>query len=114
MPEIELWRNAINILQTLGLLAVGVVMWLRKPGEQAGQDLVALRNEMLELHAGNASRVDTLEERIRHMPNSEQLAHLEGTVRTISAQNAAQSDRLTIMTTQLTRIENFLLHDAKR
>lgn len=102
--------NTIDVIQTLAIIAIGVITWIRKPGEDAGASVLALRNEVLSLHAAMTTRQATLEERLRHMPNSEELAELEGTVKTIATQNANQSERLSIMTSQLNRIENFLLN----
>ena len=113
MNDLEQIRNGLVIVHTLALIAIGITLWLRKPGEDAGAAVVALRTEVLGLHAAMNTRQATLEERLRHMPDSEELTDLKGKVNTIAAQNTAQSERLSVMTTQLTRIENYLL-DSKR
>ena len=110
MNDLEQIRNALVIVHTLAIIAIAVVIWLRKPGEDANAAVVALRNEVLGLHAAMNTRQATMEERLRHMPNSEELAELEGTVKTIASQNANQSERLAVMTNQLNRIENYLLN----
>ncbi len=113
MTDLEQIRNVLVIVHTLAIIAIAVVIWLRKPGEDASAAVVALRSEVLGLHGAMNLRQATMEERLRHMPNSEELAELEGTVKTIAAQNANQSERLSVMGNQLNRIENFLLNHKR-
>lgn len=74
------------------------LLWLRKPGVQAGEAVAALTN-----------RVAIFEERIKHMPTSEELAELAGSVRALETQAEAQTQQLNTMRVQLTRIEDYLL-----
>lgn len=99
-----------NVLQWLFTLALAVTVWLRKPGEEAGQAVEALRTE----HTERARRVDThlatIEERLRNMPNSVELAELDGAVKVISQQVSGISEGMRVQTAQLIRIETYLLN----
>jgi len=88
-------RFWLDVIQMVAIVA----LWLRKPGEDAGRALERLTN-----------RVDVLDERLKHMPSSEELAELEGNVLAIKAtlqgmQETQQTTRATV-----TRIEQYLLH----
>lgn len=113
MNDLEQIRNGLVIVHTLAIIAIGITIWLRKPGADAGAAVLALRNEIVSLHNAMDRRLSVLEERVKHMPNSEELAELEGTVKTIAAQNTAQSDRLAVIGVQLNRIEGFLLRQKQ-
>lgn len=105
-PDFKAWIDVIQWLIT-GLLAVAV--WLRKPGEDAGKAIDQLRTEMAEEFAEMGHRVTVVEERIKHMPTTSELAELDGTVRAISMQTAGLAEAIGTMRTQLNRIETYLL-----
>lgn len=99
-------RFLLDLAQTL----VIVILWLRKPGQDAAAAVTALATRMDdELHA-LATKQTEIEERIRHMPTSTELAELEGTVRAIDARTEGMSDRISQMGTTLNRIESYLLN----
>ncbi len=116
-PEYKFWLDLLQWLVT-GLIAATV--WLRKPGEDASQAVAALRDDTHESIGKLRSdvtkqfgtlmhRVIVVEERIKHSPTSEELAELEGSVKTIGAQIAAQAEASKTMSATLSRIENYLL-----
>jgi predicted nucleic acid-binding Zn-ribbon protein len=77
---------------------IAISAWLRKPGEDAMQSVQALRE-----------RLGTLEERVRHMPNSDELTALEGSLMAVQAQIAALMASISTQAASLQRIENYLL-----
>ena len=84
------WLDAAQTLVILGL-------FLRKPGVDAGAALAAL-----------AGRVDVIEAQLKHMPNSDELTELEGTVKAVHAQLIALKERMELTGDALVRIEIFL------
>ena len=107
--DIDFLRNAVIVVNTIGMAVISLVVWLRKPGEDASKAVHALRADLTEQHNGLNVRLGKLEERIEHMPSSTELAELEGSVKEIKAQNNAQSERLNSISASVARIENFLL-----
>ncbi len=105
-PTFKDWLLVANLLLS-GLLSIAV--WLRKPGEDAGKAVDVLRREMAEEFADLGHRVTVVEERIKHVPTTSELAELDGTVRAISMQNAGLAEAIGTMRSQLSRIEAFLL-----
>lgn len=83
----------LDALQT----AVIAALWLRKPGEQAGEKVVAME-----------ARVGVIEERIRHMPTADELTELEGTVKAIDAKLGGMDDAVKTTRSAVVRIEEFL------
>lgn len=102
-----------GLLQWLFTLALAVTVWLRKPGEDAGKAVEALRTDYTNRSQAVDTHLATIDERLRHMPNSEELAELEGTVKAISEKVSGISVGMERQTTQLDRIENFLLNVRK-
>lgn len=110
-PELKAWLDLIQWGLT-GALAVFV--WLRKPGEDAGEAVTALRREVSKQLNGLSHRMIVVEERIKHVPTSDELAELEGTVRLISSQISGQGESMQTMRVQLNRIEGYLLNSKDR
>ena len=86
-------RFLLDLAQTL----VIVILWLRKPGADAAAAVTSMRE-----------RLGLVEERIKHMPTSEELAELEGSVRTINERTAGMNEAMNAMRGQLSRIDDFL------
>ena len=93
-------RFWLDLLQWLVMGVIAVVLWTRKPGEHA----------MTEVN-GLAARLAVVEERMTHMPTSEELAEMGGAVKTIEARAEAQGQQLNRITNQLDRIEKYLLNN---
>lgn len=108
MFGIENPKDALQILFSLVTFAIAVAAWLRKPGEDAR---TALQSHITTEHAGLREKVMTIEERIRHMPTSDELAELEGTVKKVEERTAGLTEGLVQVRKQLDRIENFLLNN---
>lgn len=75
------------------------VMWVRSPGEGAGEAVRALTR-----------RVDVLDERISHMPTKEKQAELAGTVKEIDAKLDGQAESIAAVRRQMDRIETWMLN----
>jgi hypothetical protein len=105
-PELKDWFNLIQWLIT-GLLAVAV--WLRKPGEDAGQAVSALRRELVDELAGMSHRLTVVEEQAKHVPTRADVAELEGSIKAISMQASGLAEAISTMRVQLNRIEAYLL-----
>lgn len=101
-------KDLLQILFSLVTFAIALAAWLRKPGEDAKS---ALQTHISTEHAGLREKVMTIEERIRHMPTSDELAELEGTVKKVEERTAGLNEGLLQVRKQLDRIENFLLNN---
>lgn len=104
-------KTMLDALQWAILAVISLVVWLRKPGEDAAAAVNVLRTELTARHAALSERQTITEERLRHMPTSEQLAKLEGSIRSLETETEGQSKQLVSMATQLNRIESYLLHN---
>lgn len=87
----------LEFLLSVGQTIAIVLLWLRKPGQDAMQ-----RVEYVD------GRVDVIEERLKHMPSTDDLTELEGTVRAISAQIGGMEDTVKTTRNTVQRIEDFL------
>lgn len=101
------------MLVILGLWSAGlsIVVWLRKPGEDAGEAVAKLRAEISSDVGHIKDRLTAIETEIEHMPTSEELAQLEGTVKQINERTAAQSESMRALAAAVSRIESFLLNN---
>ncbi len=100
--------TALSIVWNIGLT---VIVWLRKPGEDAGAAVAQLGAELKRDIATHSARLAEIETHMEHMPSSEELAKLEGTVMEINARTEAQSEQLRTVSAALTRIETYLLNN---
>ena len=100
------FRDVLWVVNTLALMVIGLVVWLRKPGDDALKAIERLESENGQMHEADRKLLATLEERIRHMPTSEELAELEGTVKAID-------ERTQGMGKQLDRIEGYLRNGGR-
>jgi predicted nucleic acid-binding Zn-ribbon protein len=104
--DLKTYTTVALALWNVGLT---IAMWLRKPGEDAGAAVDALRTEHGNQLAKVVQRLVGIETDMRHMPTSEELAQLEGTVKQIAERTEAMTDNMSTVRTQLNRIENYLL-----
>lgn len=110
MPNLDL-KDWLHLLLSVIALITAVAAWLRKPGEDAQ---TALQNHIAGPHADLHVQVMTMREQLKHMPTSDELADLEGTVKAIAAQMTALADNVGSVRASQTRIENYLLNAAGR
>ncbi len=94
--------NLLSVAPWLDILQTAVIfmLWLRKPGEDAKGDLEKLR-----------AQLGVFEERIKHMPSKEELTHLEGNFKAISAKLQGVEDMVNNTRSGVQRIEDFLRHN---
>jgi ElaB/YqjD/DUF883 family membrane-anchored ribosome-binding protein len=102
--------SVILFLLTIANVVANIALWLRKPGEDAGQAVNGLRTEVRETIAGVKGRVDVMEERVRHMPTSEELRELEGQLSGIRERLTGLDDTAKNTRAAVQRIEDFLRH----
>lgn len=114
MPDLPPTLKDLLIIGNLllsGLLSIAV--WLRKPGEDAGKAVDVLRRETAEEMADMGHRVTVVEQQIKHVPTSSEMAELDGTVRAVAMQATGLVEAISTMRTQLNRIETYLLNNAQ-
>lgn len=92
-------RFVLDAAQTVAI----VVMWLRKPGKDAGK----LAEEV-------ANRVAILELRMQHLPTDKQVLALDGSLQAIKATVAAIDQRQDGHDKVLGRIEQYLLSQKSK
>jgi hypothetical protein len=97
--DLAWFRWVFDLAQTLAL----VVLWLRKPGQDAGEKVVQLKGE-----------VDILREAIRHMPLRDEVTKLEGSVSTMKSDLAGVRETAMFTREAVIRIEAFLLQAGTR
>lgn len=104
--EIKDW---LWVLQWLVTAALGVSVWLRKPGQAAGEAVSALRRDVSTQMAELQTRNIVMEEKLKHVPSAADLVELEGSVKAAAAQTAGLVEAMGTMRVQLNRIESYLL-----
>lgn len=87
-------RFWLDACQTLGLVVLSAVTWLRRPGEQAAQAVAELAKRTDGELAALATRLQAVEERMQHMPTDEELAQLGGDVKEVKAVVEGQRELL--------------------
>jgi hypothetical protein len=111
MPDLPANLKDVLLMGSLVWNAMlSVTVWLRKPGEDAGAAVNTLRNETAEEVADLDHRVTVVEQQIKHVPTTSEMAELDGTVRSIAMQNSGLVEAIGTMRTQLNRIETYLLN----
>lgn len=97
--------------QWLVMAVISLVVWLRKPGEDAKGAVAILRGWAEAQLSGLVGRLTEVETHLQHMPTSEQLAKLEGTVKQIEARTEGLADAFSQVRRQLDRMETFMLEN---
>jgi hypothetical protein len=95
--------------QWLVMGVISLVVWLRKPGEDAQRSVDGLRADLDARMHEQSKRLTEVETHMRHMPTSEELAKLEGTVKQIDERTEGLAEAIGQARIQLNRIESFLL-----
>lgn len=106
--EIKGWLLVALAVWNAGLT---LVVWLRKPGEDASHAVDKLREDMVEEQGKVNTRLTAIETELEHMPTSEELTRLEGTVKAIDMRTEGQSRQIETMANAVNRIENYLLNN---
>lgn len=107
----------VNWIDAVQLVVTGAVMlfvWLRKPGKEAAEEVQRLRQEVNDDVGELRESLGRLEERISHMPGSQEVGMLSQAVAsleaTVKALSQAQDQRTDVIERKLSRIEEFLLN----
>jgi TolA-binding protein len=100
-------KDIVQLLLTLIAMAMSVAAWLRKPGEDAKE---SLQKHVTVEHAALREKVSTMEERLKHMPTSDELADLEGNVKRLSGQLDSMLETMRSLQSSQRRIEDYLLN----
>ena len=107
-------RGPLDVLQTLAIVGIGLVTWLRKPGEDAGAAVTEMKSQQSRLNQEVHDKVTTLEERIKHMPTSDELSDLEGTVKAINERTLGLAEAISSVRASQARVESFLLTGGRK
>lgn len=102
----EFWLKVGLIVWNV--LLTGVV-WLRKPGQDAQQAVARVERRISSEVAKIDHRLVVAEERLKHMPTSDQFNELTGTVRRLEATTEHQNETLAALRASLARVESYLL-----
>ena len=103
---IQDWLQFAIVLWNTGLTAA---IWLRKPGTDAGMAVDRMRTD-IDLRINNVvTQISEIRSHMTHMPNSEELAELEGTVKQIHERTSALGESMATVRSSLARIEDYLL-----
>lgn len=116
--------NWWNFGLTVYGLAIGIVVYLRRPGEEAGQAVTKLREDVMGELRSMGERMsrevsdlrsvqDTLEERVLHMPGRDEVVEVAGDVKAIKAELKHLVTTQNTQSSTLNRIETFLLNRPK-
>lgn len=109
-----------GVILTIGHVLLWLVLWLRKPGEEAQAALPAIEKrfsealtELKELVSGEIADMRSaqrlIDERIRHLPVAREVDELTGDVRVVKKEVEALSKTQDAQTRTLERIEKYLL-----
>ena len=120
-PEAKFW---FDVLQGIVTAALVVTVWLRKPGTDAGKAVELLKQTVADRFdayrvshdaelQGQRARITEIEAHMEHMPTSEELRELEGTVKQIAERTLGMNERMGTMASTMARIEHFLLTKGK-
>jgi phage shock protein A len=101
------WLDAV---QSVVLVALAFVQWLRKPGEDAGKAIKAHAQAVDEQLNGLRGRLQHVEDRLQHMPTDDELATLRGDVQRVETQVEGLGQLLTRMEHQQTLILQQILN----
>lgn len=112
--------QAMSIDPTVVLFIITVInsvasflLWLRKPGQDATAAIATFRTAVAETDGVLKGRLDVLEERVRHMPTSDELSQLEGQLGAIKAEMGGMKDLVQSTRSGVNRIEEFLRNSSR-
>ena len=100
------WLGALNVL---GTVAVAVYTWIATRDKDNAQHIKAVEVALTAAVAAHTSRIERLENDIKHLPTQPEFSELQGDMRAMKAtQEAIQRETHTVRLA-LTRIEDHLL-----
>lgn len=99
-----------QIAQAVALVA----LWLRKPGQDAAEQLVHFKATVAEADGVLKGRLDVLEERVKHMPTGDEMQDVQVKLGALSAKVGSIEDTVLSMRAGINRIEDFLRNTTAR
>lgn len=114
------WLMAVSVATTV----LSIVVWLRRPGEEAGRAATKLRElldqkitELRDLLSAEVSELrivqERADERMKHVPTRDEVSELSGDMKAVKAQMDAVINTQTTSTMALGRIETWLINRSK-
>lgn len=107
------FRTVLEVLIVLWNCGLTLVVWMRKPGEDAGAAVDALREDVDQRLNEQSAAITEIRAHMEHMPTSEELKELEGAVKQIDERTRGMADSMTTVRSALSRIEDYLLRQAR-
>lgn len=104
------WIELSIVLWNCGLTAT---LWMRKPGVDAAKAVNELRDDMDNRMRMQATQITEIRTHMEHMPTTEGLAKLAGTVGQINERTAALATGMVGVHSTLARIQDYLLHEKR-
>lgn len=101
-----IWIQLGTVLWNCGLTAV---LWLRKPGEDAARAVEAMGDEVEAKLRSQAQKITEICAHMEHMPTTEEIARLEGTMRQVNERISGLADGMKMMRSSLLRIDDYLM-----
>lgn len=111
MDFLQNMRGPLEVLVLLITSINTLVLFLRKPGQDAIAAVAKLREEVDERHAVLATEHAVLIERIKHMPTNEELAELAGNVQALGADMRGLVAMQKSMSVTLNRIDQYMMNN---
>ncbi len=115
------WGFALSVYAVL----LGIVVWLRKPGEEAGQAVSKLREDLTREVRALGDRMSgevadlrnehgRLGARFEFTPRRDEVTEVAGDVKAIKAELKGLVNTQSAQSITLARIESFLLHEHRK
>ena len=106
--DFQLWLSVVN---SVCLMAVGVTMWLRKPGVDAAAAIAKLGNDQALVNGAHRDRLLSMETEIKHMPTADDLRELDGSIKAIRSEIQGMAAAYVRQEAQVTRIADYLMNN---
>lgn len=104
--QLTFWMAAINMLGVVGAV---IYTWIATSDKDNSQHIKAVEEAMTRKIVEHSSRLDRVETSLEHIPTQQELAELQGDMKSVkTAQDAIREDFRTVRQS-LNRIEDFLL-----
>lgn len=106
----EFWLKVLLVVWNAALTGA---FWLRKPGQDAQQAVVALDRRLVEENAQFDRRLVVIEETIKHLPTGEEMAEVKNIVVRVESVCEGQNALLNALDMRSRRMEDFLLNQKR-
>lgn len=113
-PSLTEPKFLFDLAQWVFMGVVSLILWLRRPGEDAGAEVKNVRAQLAVVTREMGHRIAMLEKGVAETPTRIEMARLEGEVKTIQAQMTSQDEQLKVIRGAVIRTEEFLRRAAVR